>query len=146
MTNQVKKKLVMTEKAAEAEFFKWGEISDRDFSMKDLDDDDIASFKQMKRRIVEQMSKGHLKLTEEGYIKYKPHTSPGLSAELEFVFKPFTGQDYAAMDTVKKDKTQTKMHAMVAASLGVHINDINKLSGADYNVVMKAIVPLFLDE
>jgi len=136
--NQAQQK-VATE-VAEAEFDRFLEAMDlaAKCDAKGLDPDDLKSFAETQRVVIEAIEQGHLVIDEDGCPVYTPKAG---GSPLRF-HEP-TMEDLIVMDQVKKGRDVEKQAKLLAQLTSVDGPVIRKLKQRDIRV-LNALLVLFL--
>jgi hypothetical protein len=124
---------------AEAEFERMCQARRIDIDMTEMDEEDTASFLDLKRKIMRAMQRGDLVVNEHGDPVYTPPV-PGAKP---LTFYKATGATFMAMDEGKDRGGITKVVASLTEMTRSVKGEISKLEAPDFQVC-SAIASLFL--
>lgn len=127
----------MDEETAENEFMRWGEAMDLDLEKSHMDEEDLASFEDAKRRFVEGLRRGCLILNDN--VEPVFTTKKGLV----LTFHEPGGDAFLATDSRKKGHDIGKTHAAAAAITEQPMSIFAGIKGWDLKLVY-AIVGLLV--
>lgn len=123
---------------AEQEFERFTESMDLDVNTSHMDAEDLKSYQDAKRKIVNEIMHGHLVIDEKGQPVYTPKC--GLQT---ITFYEPTGASFMAMDGKKKGQDIGKLCALMADMTRQPPGLFAKLPGRDFKVCQTLVV-LFL--
>ncbi len=130
MTDKIDKKV------AEADFERWANAWRVEIDVEELDEEDAASFKEQRGKIVKAIQKGYLTVSQSGE-ELTLDTNKG-----EVVFKEPVGAAYLAMDQ-HKNKNMASSFGFMGAMSGTPAKFWSSVRGADLKIA-QAVTALFL--
>lgn len=129
----------IVKEVAEQEFDRFAEMMDLDFDESSMDEEDLKSFQQQKRRLVLAIQSGSLVIDEKGQPVFTPQRSDNLDP---ITFYEPTGASLTATDKRKKGEEMAKMFALMASATRTAPVTFSKMKMADFKVC-QAIINLF---
>jgi len=123
---------------AEAEFEKFADAMDLDFSLESISEEDKKGFEQQKKRFIDAICEGSMIINDNG----EPEYTPKRGGE-KLVFHEPTGASLMAMDRRKKNEDIGKMYALMGEITRTDASTFSKMKNADLKVCI-AITTLFL--
>lgn len=142
-TKAVKCKSVIDKETAGRDFDRFAECMDLDLDTEGLDAEDLTALNKHKDRIIREITRGSLTISDNGEATYTP-SNPRTKFCEPLTFKEHSFGSLMAMDRVKKGHDVGKTCAVIAEMCGVHKNIIAGLVGNDAKTCM-ALFALLMD-
>jgi len=120
--------ITVTGEVAELEFARIAEYVMADVDESDMDEDDLKSFRKLKKKIITAICKGRLTVDGEGIPTLQTEDGSTLT------FSAAGASTWMAMDSKKKGNDNAKMIAALANICGVPTPRIGRLTGFDWQV------------
>lgn len=135
-------KYKVIKEVAEQEFESWAEAWEIDTDQDDFDEDELASFKSLKKKIVKAIMLGRAVVLNDGEeIQYTLKNARGEISQFLLVMP--LGNAYTAMDKHKAAEYNKKQNQYIAAMIKQPPALLTKLSGIDLKF-LQAVSSLFL--
>jgi len=124
---------VNTETALQ-EFDRFLEAWDIDADVADMEEEDLKSFEDCKRKIVRAIKLGRASLNDDGSLSYVLIEAVGATSEIKM--KIPSGSSYMSMDKHKDRKSIHKLYSFMAEASGTAPAIFSKMDGRDIKFFM----------
>jgi len=130
---------VVAAEVADQEFERFVEAMDLDLDESEMNEADLSSFLDNKRKLTRAMRRGLLTVDEKGQLVYTPQ----LGNQEPLTFHEPTGASVIAMDNKKAGRDVAKMYATMADMTHTNEARFSRMEWRDLKVCV-AITTLFL--